>query len=222
MTTLADIQLSLELDDFKEAQGEALRLPRAQESAERALTEAATLVAPALVYEWISVEVVDRTHARVGGVVMRVGGHTDLLLPAQEAFVCVATVGPALEERARDLAAEGKAFDSYILGEVGVYAVGLVMHLAHKRVEEEAAARGWGVGAEMAPGQLAGWDVAEQKLLCGLLDVSSIGVSVTDGGMLFPMKSASLLVGSGPEYEASEVRSPCDYCAKAETCRYRH
>lgn len=217
-----DIELQLDLAGFVEVQGEALRHPRAKESAERALAEAQGLVQAALVYDWLPVEVVDRTQVLVGGVRLRVGRHAGLLVPAREVFVCVCTIGRALEERARELAAAGETFDSYILGEVGVYAVGSLIYRARGVVEAEAAARGWGVGAELAPGQLAGWDVGEQNLLCSLVDVASIGVWVTEAGMLSPQKSASAMVGVGPDYESKEVRSPCDFCDKADTCRYRH
>ena len=222
MSRLADIGLTLEAAVFLETQGEALRHEWAKEAAVRALADAEGLVQPALVYEWLPVEVVGRTQVRVGGLLMRVGNHADLLKPAREAFVCVTTIGPQLEERARELAAGGKAFDSYMLGEAGVYVLGMVMEKAHRLVEHEAADRGWGVGAELAPGQLAGWNVAEQRLLCSLLDVESIGVRVTEAGVLVPQKSASLLVGAGPGYESEEVRSPCDFCAQGDTCRYRH
>ena len=94
--------------------------------------------------------------------------------------------------------------------------------LARSLVEKAAAERGWGVGAELAPGQLAGWDIAEQKLLTGLLDVESINVTVTDSGMLVPQKSASLMVGIGPEYKSTEVQTPCAYCDLRETCRFSH
>ena len=222
MTRLTDLVLTIELAGFLEAQGEALRHPRAKDAAARALQEAQGRVAPALVYEWRPVEAVGKSQARVGEVLFRLGHHADLLAPAREAFVCVATIGPALEERARELAATGETFDSYVLGEVGVYAVGTLMQRAHRLVEEEAAARGWGVGAELAPGQLAGWDVGEQNLLCSLVDVASIGVHVTDAGMLSPQKSVSLMVGAGPDYKSAEVRSPCEFCDKGDTCRYRH
>jgi cobalamin-dependent methionine synthase I len=78
------------------------------------------------------------------------------------------------------------------------------------------------VGAELAPGQLSGWAVAEQHELARLLDLGAIGVQVTESGMLVPQKSASLMVGMGPEYESAEVRSPCEYCDLGDTCRYRH
>ena len=137
--------------------------------------------------------------------------------------MAVVTIGPQLEAWSRDLQASGKALDSYMLDAAGVFAVGGLTLKARSIVEKDAAQRGWGVrGPELAPGQLSGWAIAEQILVGRLLDLESIGVRVTDSGMLVPQKSASIMVGTGPDYESSEVRSPCEYCDLGETCRYRH
>jgi cobalamin-dependent methionine synthase I len=103
-----------------------------------------------------------------------------------------------------------------------VFAVGSLIRKAHRMIEEEAARANWRVGAELAPGQLAGWEIAEQKLLCGLVDTEAIGVTVTGAGMLVPQKSASMMVGIGPGYTSAEVRTPCEFCDLGDTCRWRH
>ena len=103
MPVVADVELKLEVAAFLEAQGEAMRHPRAQELSAWAVEEARGLVAPGLVYEWVPAEVVGEREVRLGGVLMRVGRHAELMLPAQEAFVAVATIGAALEERAREV-----------------------------------------------------------------------------------------------------------------------
>jgi hypothetical protein len=222
VTALTEVECVLEFAQFLELQGEALRRPEVEEVARWAIEEAQQLISPALVYEWLAVEAQDERHIGVGGVRFDVGNHADLMAPAHEAFLCVLTIGPRLEERARGLGAAGRTLESYVLGEVGVFSVGMVGREAHQIAEEEAAGRGWGVGAEMAPGQLAGWNIIDQKLLCGLLDVGSIGIQVTDTGMLIPQKSVSMMVGIGPGYTSERVRSPCDYCTNQVTCRWRH
>lgn len=217
-----EFDFSLSFEEFLEAQGEALRRPGMSDVARRALDHAGTLVSPQLVYDWFPVGTVEGRRAGVADVMLDLGRHADLLADAKVAFVGVLTIGPALEEEAREWQAGGKALDSFMLGEAGVFVVGKMIGEAHHIVEREAAARGWGVGAELAPGQLAGWAIAEQRLLCGLLDVESVGVRVTDTGMLVPQKSASLMVGIGPDYASTEVRSPCEYCEMGDTCRFRH
>ena len=222
MTVVTEVDCALGFDQFLELQGQALRRPEVREVGRWAIEEARQLIGPALVYEWLAVETLDDRHVQVGGVRFDVGRHADLMAPAREAFVSIFTIGPQLEERARELGAAGRALDGYVLGEAGVFAVGTVGRQAQRIAEGEAARLGWGVGAEMAPGQLAGWDIKEQKLLCGLLDISSIGLQVSDTGMLIPQKSASMMVGIGPGYSSRQVCSPCDYCSNQETCRWRH
>jgi hypothetical protein len=222
MATRTDFDFTLKLQDFLEAQGDALRRPGMHEAAALAMERAAGLVSPAIVFDYFQVGVRTERKAHVGGILFDLGRHADLLAHAQQAFLAVMTIGPRLEEEARRLQTAGKALDAFLLGEAGVFVVGRLIQNCHRIVEQEAASRGWGVSAELAPGQLAGWAIAEQKLLCGLLDVASIGVVVTEAGMLVPQKSASMMVGMGPEYEPAEVRSPCEFCDMGGTCRYSH
>jgi hypothetical protein len=222
MTVLAQVDCPLGFDQFLELQGEALRRPEVREVARWALEEAQRLVVPAMVYEWLAAETLGEKQVRVGDIVFDLGRHAELMAPAREAFVGVVTIGPRLEERARELGSAGRALESFVLGEAGVFAVGGLMQRAHEVAEAEAARRGWGVGAELAPGQLAGWRIEEQKLLCGLLDIDAIGVRVTGTGMLVPQKSASVMVGIGPDYVSAEVRAPCEFCDQRHSCRWRH
>ena len=222
MTTLAGFELALDVEEFAEARGEALRRPMMKEAASEALAAAAGLISPALAYDWFPVGDRDHRKAEVGGVVFALGRHADLLGPARLAFLAVVTIGSRLEVRSRDLQASGKALDSYMLDAAGVFAVGMLILKARSIVEQDAVERGWGVGAELAPGQLSGWAIAEQILVGRLLDLESIGVRVTGSGMLVPQKSASIMVGTGPDYESAEVRSPCEFCDLGETCSYRH
>ena len=222
MTTITGIDVVFDFDEFLDSAGDSLRRPAMQEGARQALTTAAGLVCPSMVYDWHPVGVRDARTVAVGEVVFQLGRHADLLRPARSAFVAVVTIGGRLEARGRELQAEGKALDAFMLDWAGVFVVGKLIERAHAIVEKDAADRGWGVGAELAPGQLSGWPIAEQILVGRLLDLDSIGVRVTDSGMLVPQKSASLVVGVGPDYQSSEVRSPCEFCDISQTCRHRH
>jgi len=222
LTVLKGFELPMEEDLFFEEQAGALKRPSMQEVARAALARAVDLVDPAVAYDWFPVGRVAEKQAEVGGLTFHLGRHAELLQPAKSALLAVVTVGPRLEAESRRLQTAGKALDAYMLDSAGVFGVGLLLQKSHRIAEEEAAERGWGVGAELAPGQLSGWSIAEQLLVAQLLDVAAIGVSVTESGILIPQKSASLMVGIGPEYESSEVRSPCEYCDVSDTCRFRH
>lgn len=222
MTALTGFEFPLEESRFFEEQGEALRRPTMQEAAREGLAQAAGLVDPAVVYDWFPVALEGRTKAEIGGLVFHLGRHANLLNRARSAFVAVVSIGLRVEAEARELQASGRALASYMVDAAGVFAVGLLLEKARHIAEQEAAARGWGVGAELAPGQLSGWAISEQLLVARLLDLGSIGIRVTESGMLVPQKSASIVVGIGPDYESSEVCSPCEFCDVRETCRFRH
>lgn len=222
MTVLTNLAVELDFDEFMEKEGARFHRPAVREMAEWAFTEVPGLIDPALVYDWLPVHIVDKRRAEVGGTVLEIGKHADLLELAVEACVSVVTIGPRVEERVKEYMSTGDGFRGYVLDEVGVFAVGVTGALVHGIVEQEAARRGWGVGAELAPGQLAGWNVKDQKLICGLVDVGAIGVGVTDGAMLLPQKSATVMVGIGPQYEGTEVHSPCDFCDQRSVCTWSH
>lgn len=222
MTVLRDIDLALDFDEFTEHAGQALRHESVQKVAAWAVSQAQQMAEPGIAYDWFPAETLGKRQVRVGSAVLNVGGHADLMIPAQQAYAGVYTIGPQLEEEARRLMTSGRNLEAYLLGEAGVLAVATLGRQVHRIIEEKAAGHGWGVGAELAPGQLAGWMIEEQKLICSLVEVAAIGVRVTESGMLVPQKSASALVGIGPGYTATMVCSPCDFCDNKDTCSWRH
>jgi hypothetical protein len=222
VTILNGFEFPMEEELFFEEQGGALKRASMQEAARAALDRARPLVSPAIAYDWFPVSLVGKHEAQVGDAVFHLGHHADLLQPAREVFLALVTVGARLEAESRTMQAAGKALDAYMLDAAGVFGVGLLIHKAHRIVEEEAARRGWGVGAELAPGQLSGWPLSDQISIGGMLGVDKMGVEVTASGILVPQKSASLMVGLGPDYESSEVHSPCEFCDVQDTCRFRH
>jgi hypothetical protein len=222
MTILSGFDFPMEEELFFEEQGGALKRASMQEAARAALDRARPLVSPAIAYDRFPVSLIERHKAQVGDAVFHIGHHVDLLEPAREVFLALVTVGARLEAESREMQSAGKALDAYMLDAAGVFGVGLLIQKAHRIVEEEAARRGWGVGAELAPGQLSGWSIADQILVGRLLGVERIGVEVTGSGILIPQKSASLMVGLGPDYGSCEVHSPCEFCDVQDTCRFRH
>jgi hypothetical protein len=222
MPVLNDIEIHISIDELLRAQGSAAQRPAVHEAAQWAIAEAQRLAEPAAVWDLLPVHQVDGESARVGDVWLRVGPHADLLAPARQALVSVATIGPALEAEVRRLTQEGSLLESFMLDSAGVLALaavgGSLIHLA----EAQAAQREWGVSLALAPGSLVGWPIHDQKALCSLLDLAAIGVTLNSSRVLVPHKSASRLVGLGPGYTARQVESACRFCPQRETCWRRH
>ena len=105
-----------------------------------------------------------------------------------------------------------------MLDTVGVVALGAVGEMLRDMVEKRAAELNWGVGDALAPGSLVGWSHRGQRALCALLPLETIGVVLNASCVLEPHKSASMLVGIGPDYTSSRVGSVCRFCALADSC----
>ena len=222
MPVLAELDPQLDFEEFERRAGQALQHETIRATARRAVEAARRLCRPAIAYEWLPVHDQGPKSFGLGPIELHPGSHANLMQQAVLAVACVCTIGRDLEDEAKQMIAAGQTLEGYLLGEAGVLAVDTAMGRVRLMAEQEAAGRGWGVGAELAPGQLAGWRLTDQKLLCSLLDLASIGVTLTDSGMLQPQKSASLLIGIGPGYTSSTVISPCEFCSNRDTCSYRH
>ena len=222
MPVIANFPFVLSVDELLRHQGRAAERPEVKVLAQWAIDEAQRLAAPAIVYEWFPVHAVEGGTAQIGDALLHLGPHADLLAFACEALVSVCTIGKALEERVQTLLAEGRLFEGYLLDTAGVIALGVSGEPLRCVVEEEAVRRGWGVSPALSPGSLPGWTINEQRTLCELLDLSAIGVAITDAGILSPQKSGAGLVGIGPDYAAKRIGSTCHLCRIRNTCQFRH
>jgi len=227
MKTLRDIPISLTpeyvlREQYRREQAPAR--PWLLDAAREAVDLGRPLVAPAVVYDEFPVRAVTGEQVILardgpdGETTLTVGPKTDLLAPAERVLVAVLTIGPTLEQKVRALSAEGRSVLAYMLDCVGVLALGEVGEAVRRLAEERASAVGWGVGPALSPGSLVGWPLWGQRELCALLPLDEIGVRLSDGCVLEPLKSVSVLVGLGPGYESRHVGSVCRYCALADTC----
>jgi hypothetical protein len=196
------------------------------ETAQQAVNMGRELLAPAAVYDEFQVRAVDGERlclvdygsGRQELAELAVGPKADLLAPARQVMVSVRTIGPALEQRVHELQTAGEDLLAYMLDAVGVLALGAVGETLRCIAEEQAAELGWGLSPALSPGSLVGWPLAGQRELCALLPLDKIGVQLNNYCVLQPHKSASGLVGLGPDYESHHVGSVCRYCSLADSC----
>ena len=67
---------------------------------------------------------------------------------------------------------------------------------------------------------MIGWPVPEgQAQVFALVDGGEAGVHLTEGGMMVPRKSLTLVLGQGAGLEAAG--SACAFCSLQATCRYQ-
>lgn len=223
MPILREIPIRLKAEDIIASPNQGQHRPALLRLAEEAISLGQTLWQPACVYDWFDVLSVEGERATFSGpngteTVLEIGRKADLMAPARRAVVGVVTIGPALEQKVRELQAAGDSMMSYLLDSAGVVALGAAGEALRCVAEETAEELGWGVSPSLSPGSLVGWPLRGQHALCGLLPLEQIGVRLTKHAVLEPHKSASGLVGLGPGYESTRVGSVCKYCALQKTC----
>jgi hypothetical protein len=223
MPTLQNVPIALTAEKIIASPGNRRVNPAMLRDAEGAIALGQTLWQPRAVYDWFDVQDVNGERVTLSAPngaesVLHVGPKADLLAPARRAMASVVTIGPALGEKVHELQAAGDAMTAYLLDSAGVVALGQVGEALRCLVEETAAELGWGVSPALSPGSLVGWSLRGQRELCGLLPLEDIGVRLTSHAVLEPHKSASGLVGLGPDYDAERVGSICKYCALQKTC----
>ena len=229
MRILRDIPISLTPEYVLEQQYRQRAKPARSwilETAKEAVDMGRELLAPAAIYDEFQVRAVAGQRVCLVGrdsdqqelAELTVGPKADLLAPANQVMVSVRTIGPALEQRVHELQTAGEDLLAYMLDAVGVLALGVVGEALRCIAEERAAELGWGVSPALSPGSLVGWPVVGQRELCALLPLEKIGVQLNKYCVLEPHKSASVLVGLGPDYESSHVGSVCRYCSLADSC----
>ena len=210
-----------------EVLGALMKEQRSPERFVNEVTEAIDLALqicePTSIYEWFRSEGVKGEALYLTGhqderKSLNIGRHAELAAPAKEVLVGVNTIGAKLDEKVGELNQAGDTLLGYFLDSVGVIALGKTRDALSRIAEAEAAERAWKVGPALAPGSLTGWSVRGQSDLISLLPISNIRVRLSESGVLFPLKSASIIIGIGPDYEKTRVGSVCHLCQNRDTC----
>jgi hypothetical protein len=128
------------------------------------------------------------------------------------------TVGPGLEKMARRAGPKKQIFDSWLYDTVSLAILDMLGKRINKMAEQYALYNGWGVSPVLSPGSVHGWDLLEQKTLCSILPLYSIGIRLMENGVFTPFHSLSFLIGAGPGLKAKEVGQPCRACSRQKNC----
>jgi hypothetical protein len=223
MSLLEASNIELDVDSVLRGQGAApevirRRSPHLVQVAERALEEGRPLLHPRVLYQTSDVTSLyhETLHLKEGA--LRGSLIAQHLAGARQIVTLICTIGASLSERVAELMGKDILY-ALALDGVGSAAVEALANAACRYFEEQVAARNWQTTIPLSPGML-GWPVDEgQPQIFQLVDASEIGVSLTEGNVMLPLKSLSMVFGMGPELQTGG--RPCDYCSMRETCRYQ-
>ncbi len=144
------------------------------------------------------------------------------LLPASgtlTALACgVGTLGTGLEQRAAELFGLGRRSLALALDSLGNELLFAVSQRMRHRMAAEAGRQGLSMAGELRAGD-PGLALEAQGAVLRLADSRRIGVHLTDGAMMHPVKSTSVIFGVG--LSLAEVDwSRCDNCKSAAKCGF--
>lgn len=193
------------------------RLPARVLRAAVDLAEQAELLAPALHF---CITALDRPAAAT----LSAGGwsiEAPRLLPRAgelTALACgVATIGRGLEQQVSALFAQRRMSLALALDDLGNRCLYVLSRRLQDRMQVAAEKRGLDLAGELRPGD-PGLALEAQRAVVDLADGAAIGVTVTRGLLLHPLKSISMMLGAG--YGLPPARwSRCDDCRRRSTCR---
>ncbi|MCX6070790.1 MAG: hypothetical protein NTU91_08015 [Chloroflexi bacterium] len=223
MTIETDWVLSLEVDDVLRAQGAdpatiRTRRPALVTLAERALEAGQPMLQPKVAFARFTATGLRHERLTLDGGALEGPLIAQHLGAAEQVIVMVCTIGDSLDaEIARQM--DHDPVFALALDGVGSAAAEALAGQACNRFEQEAIGRAWRASLPLSPG-MVGWPVQEgQAQIFALVDAGEAGVHLTEGGMMVPRKSLSLVLGLGSRLEAAG--SACAYCTLHETCRYQ-
>jgi hypothetical protein len=224
MTLLRDWQFDLNADHILRAQGAdpvaiRSRKPRLVEIAERALVDGLPLIEPAVVYRQFKVKSVQHERILLAEDGVLAGKLiASQLAPAKHIVVMICTIGDALERFSLETMNDDPAYGFALYG-LGSAAVEMLATRACRYFGGQAKTRGWESTVPLSPG-MEGWPADQgQAQIFKLIDGREAGVTLSAGGMMYPRKSLSQVIGLGEDVDANA--RVCDFCAQRYTCRYQ-
>jgi hypothetical protein len=135
------------------------------------------------------------------------------------ALACgICTLGERLEARVRALFAEGRRSLAMALDSLGNEALVALSNRMHHRMLAEAKRAGLTLAGELRSGD-PGLALDSQTLVVRLGGGAEIGVAVSSGAMLHPVKSLSAVYGIGLDLPVASW-SRCDGCKSAPRCGF--
>lgn len=134
------------------------------------------------------------------------------------ALACgVATIGARLEQQVSVLFAARRMSLALALDDLGNRCLYVVSRQLQDRMLLAAEKRGLDLAGELRPGD-PGLALDAQEAVVELASGTTVGVTVTRGLLLHPLKSISMMLGAGHGLPPARW-SRCDDCRRRSTCR---
>ncbi len=175
------------------------------------------LLAPAFSFRIVDLDMPVADTLQAGGERL----YAPRLLPVSgklTALACgVATIGPRLEQRVGSLFKERHPSLALALDAIGNELLFAAVRCLQDRIMVAARQRSLMMAGELRPGD-PGLALDAQGAVVRLAEAATIGVHVTQGQAIYPLKSSSQVLGVGTDLPPAHW-SRCDDCRSRPTCK---
>ena len=148
-------------------------------------------------------------------------------LPSRECFaqaekiaLAIVTIGPSLPSKVNNLMDSGSFVEGVILDAFGSAGVEQVADQVNQEIQEIVRDQNLECSLRFSPGYCQ-WGVRDQKMIFQNLPGEDIGVSLSDGFMMQPIKSVSFAINIGEDIKKSKWEKRCKTCEDRGQCTYR-
>ena len=135
-----------------------------------------------------------------------------------EVAIVICTIGPILPSEVNVLLERDDPYNGSILDSIGSVAAEELADLVNILLIEKQKLLDTQVSTRYSPGYCT-VPITDQKIIFDNLDGSSIGVKLTEGYLMSPIKSVSFFLNIGPNMNSSRWEKRCQFCGKV--CSYR-
>jgi len=179
------------------------------------------LLEPAIAYEILPIAEKGQGQLSLEGNIVVHGPLLPSLLPeAKELAAVVCTIGTQLEKQVTKYFDRNKPLEGLLLDGIGSAAVDSLIKEVCKFLTAKALSKGYHASSPISPG-MPGLPITEQWQLMKMVPAREIGVSLTSSGVMVPRKSASMVIGIGPQMRTWSRAEVCMRCSLKRTCPYR-
>lgn len=185
-----------------------------------AVIQTHSLASPAFCYRVYEIHGREGDRLDLGPHRLRAASLADAAPPLTRVAAVVCTLGPELEGAVSDLTSDRRYTRAMALDEVGNDLLFYVARYAALAIRAQVARHGEGVRCFISPGG-AQIGLDQQPMVLRMAGGDDLGITVSGGSMLWPVKSRTMVIGIGPGASHHSVRKRCADCSSRHTCRYR-
>lgn len=154
-----------------------------------------------------------------GGISFYTKKITSYIHGASNIVLFAVTIGEGLEAEAGKLTSDKDPLNGYLLDRIGSFAVESMAENMERKLRKDYSLKKKSVSSRFSPGY-CDWPIEDQFNAAKIIDLSKVGIRLTEGCMMVPKKSITAIVAIADEGVFKEYVTSCDICDTKE-CSYR-